>query len=125
MTGFAGFALDGSAASFVAGTSSVADAVLTNSGWRHAGSSEVSGPFESYVEYIDRDPDLFNVRHEPNPDPRPRSGSVALRLGNATVPPYDSRFLRSAEYVGAFRKKNWLEEWTLFGPESDYEVPVD
>ncbi|MYD94606.1 MAG: hypothetical protein F4Y02_13150, partial [Chloroflexi bacterium] len=125
VTGFAGYALDGSAADFVAGSSSLANAVLTKSGWRHGGSSQVRGRFKPYVNYINWDADLLNVRHEPNPDPRPRSGSVALRLGNAAVPPFDSRFLRTAEHVGAFRKKNWLEEWTFFGPERAYEVPVD
>ncbi|MCY4583345.1 MAG: hypothetical protein OXE50_11200, partial [Chloroflexi bacterium] len=41
VTGFAGFALDGSAASFVAGSSSVANAILTKTGYRHGGSSQV------------------------------------------------------------------------------------
>ena len=50
---------------------------------------------------------------------------MALRLGNAAVPSFDDRFSRSAHYVGAFGKKNWLEEWTFFGAEQDYEVPVD
>ena len=125
VTGFAGYALDGAAASFVAGSSSVANSILTRTGYRHGGSSQVRGQFKPHVEYLSRDPDLLNVRYEPNPDPRPRSGSVALRLGNAAVPPYDSRFLRSASYVGAFRTKNWLEEWTFLGREQDYEVPVD
>ena len=125
VTGFAGHALDGSAASFVAGASSVANAILTNSGWRRGGSLQVSGRFEPYVEYAKVNPKLLNVRYESNPDPRPRSGSAPLRLGNAAIPPFDARFSRPAHYVGAFRKKNWLEEWTFFGPESDYEVPVD
>ena len=119
VTGFAGIPLDGAAASFVA------DAILTSPRYRYGGSSQVRGRFEPYVTYSSRDPDLLNPRYEPNPDPRPRSRSVALRHGNAAVPPYNSRFLHSADYVGAFRKKNWLEEWTLFGPEAAYRVPVD
>ena len=123
--GFADFAVDGSAASFTGGRSSISEAVLTNSGYSRSGSSQIRGSFAPYIEYIKVNPDLINVRHEANPDPRPRSGSVALRLGNAAVPSFDDRFSRSAHYVGAFGKKNWLEEWTFFGAEQDYEVPVD
>ena len=121
--GFAGFAIDGSAASFSTGRSNIGGAILTNSGYRHKRSSQVSSKFEPYVEYLRRRPDLLNVRYEANPDPRPRSGSEALRLGNAEVPWYNGLLSRSAYFVGAFRKRNWLAEWTFFGPERDYEVP--
>ena len=125
VTGFAGLALDGPPASFAAGASSVANAILTNSGWRRGGSSQVRVGLEPYVEYSKVNPKLLNVRYEPNPDPRPRRGSAALRLGAGAVPPYDDRFDRTADHVGAFGAKNWLEGWTFFGPESAYEVPVE
>ena len=121
--GFGGFAVDGSAAGFASGTSSFSHAILTNSGYRRGSRSRVGGTFVPYVEFIDAEPDLLNIRYEANPDPRPRGGSPALRLGNAAVPPFDGRFDRSAHRVGAFGKKNWLEEWTFFGSEQDYEVP--
>ena len=122
-TGFAGFALDGSVASFARGRSSFSHSLLTNSGYLH--SSQVRGLFAPYVQFVKHSPKLLNVRYAANPDPRPRSGSAALRLGNAEVPPFDPWFSHSAHYVGAFGKENWLEEWTFFGPEQDYEVPVD
>ena len=124
VTGFGGFGIDGSVASFASGRSSFSSAILTSTGYRHGSSSQVRGQFAPYVEYKNRDPDLLNVRYEANPDPRPRSGSPALRLGNAAVPPFNGEFSRSAHYVGAFGKKNWLEEWTFFGAEQEYEVPL-
>ena len=124
-TGFGGFAIEGSIASFARGQSSFSHAVLVDSGFRYTFSAQVPGRFKPYVEYVNADPRLLNIRFEANPDPRPRSGSAALRLGHAAVPPFDARFAHSAHYVGAFRTKNWLEEWTFFGPEQDYEVPVD
>ena len=123
--GFAGFAIDGSATSFAAGDSSVASAIFYVNGARHSGPSEIQTSFEPYIAHLQQDPDLLNIRYEANPDPRPRSGSVALQFGNATVPPFDRRFSRAGHFIGAFRKKNWLEEWTFFGPESDYEVAAD
>ena len=125
VTGFAGFAIEGPSTSFDNGGSSVTGAILTNSGYRHSASSEVSYQLRDLVEYIDRGPNLVNVRHEPNPDPRPRTGSVALRLGTAAMVPFESDFLRSTDYVGAFRAQNWLEEWTFFGPEDSYRLPDD
>ena len=124
-TGFGGFAIDGSVASFASGRSSFSHSILTRTGYRHSSSLQVHGRFAPYAEFTSRDPDLLNVRYEANPDPRPRSGSPALRLGNAAVPPFNDKFSRSTHYVGAFGKKNWLEEWTFFGAEQDYEVPVD
>ena len=124
-TGFAGFAIDGSVASFADSRSSFSHAVLTSSGYRHTLSRPVRYQFVPYVEYINRSPQLLNIRYEPNPDPRPPSGSVALQLGNAAVPPFDSKFSRAAHYVGAFHRQNWLVEWTFFGPEQTYDVPND
>ena len=125
VTGFGGFAIDGPETGFADGGASVAGAILTGTGYRHARSSQVARQLVPHVEYISRDPELVNIRHEPNPDPRPRSGSVALRLGNPAALPFESEFLRPAPYVGAFHATNWLEEWTFFGPEAAYEVPLD
>ena len=124
--GFAGFAIDGVAASFERGDSSMTGAILYTNGTLRAGTrTQVPPRFEPYVRYLARFPKLLNIRYEANPDPRPPSGSEARRLGNATVPPFDRRFSRRSDVVGAFGKENWLEEWTFFGPERDYEVPVD
>ena len=49
------------------------------------------------------------MRDFPNPDPRPKPDSPALKAAGEG-------------YLGAFgRKDNWLEEWTVFGPESAYD----
>ena len=123
VTGFAELAIDGSAASFAGGRSRIDGAFLTYTGYGDRRLSQVSERFEPYVRYLSRDPDLRNVPYGANPDPRPRSGSEALRFINAAVPPYNGSFTRSANHVGAFGMRNWLDEWTFFGPESDYEVP--
>ena len=143
--GFGGFAVDAPPTSFADGRSRIAGAVLSHSGYRHGGPSQIRGGLEPWVKYVrpDRgltgvpqgpgadplvvrqepDPGLINDRHEANPDPRPRSGAAVLRLGTPAVPPFDSRFAREADYVGAFGGRNWLEEWTFFGPERDYAPP--
>ena len=54
------------------------------------------------------DPMLRNVRREANPDPRPRPDSLA----------------GPSRAAGAFSERNWLEEWTFFGPESAYRAPT-
>ena len=122
ITGFTRFAIEGPANSFEAGVSSLAGMILYSNSpeWR-----QVSIGLEPWMDYVWQDPDLLNIRYEANPDPRPRSGSPALWLGNAIVPPFDRRFSRDGHFVGAFGKRNWLEEWTFFGPEWFYEVPVD
>ena len=62
------------------------------------------------MEFSARDPKLRDVRDFANPDPRPKAGSPAL--------PDDRE-----GYIGAFdREENWLEEWTVFGPESVYDL---
>ena len=33
------------------------------------------------------------------------------------------RLARTEDYGGAFGKRNWLEEWTFFGPEQDFQLP--
>ena len=58
---------------------------------------------------------LRDVRDFSNPDPRPKANSPARRK----VPPSDREPAPEWEYIGAFgQQENWLEEWTVFGPES-------
>ncbi len=125
VTGFARFAIEAPAGGFEAGTNSLAGTVLySNRFWRR-GRGQIPAWLKPWLDYVSQDPDLLNIRYEANPDPRPRSGSPTLRLGNGKMPPFDRRFSRDGLFVGAFGRTNWLEEWTFFGPEEDYEVPVD
>ena len=53
---------------------------------------------------------LRDVREFANPDPRPKADSAALTAARNG-------------YIGAFsRTQNWLDEWTVFGPESVYDL---
>ena len=111
VTGFAGTALQarGNAASWLAaGGSSLDRAILHANG---DGGRQVPVGLEAHVEYEVADPWLLDIRDGANPDPRPHSGSPALgRAGEAAG---------DAAYIGAFGGENWLEEWTVFGPEPD------
>ena len=85
------------------GTGGVTDSIeyrnlRTLRGWRGEG-----------VEFRHRSPLLRNAGADPNHDPRPQQ-----QLPAQGDPPGD------ADYVGAFGEDNWLEEWTVFGPEADY-----
>ena len=122
-SGFGGFAVDAPATSFAAGHSRIAGALLNASGCDRTPFSLVSGELEPWVKYTRADPDLIDVRHAANPDPRPRSGSPVLMLGVAMVAPFDMRFAPAEDCVGAFARRNWLEEWTFFGAERDYALP--
>ncbi len=80
---------------------------------------------------IAANPLLRNVRLEGNPDPRPREGSPALAIGGALTPPAvdsgsDCGCGGALDTQGSFRGgfdayNNWLEEWTFFGPEDNYD----
>ena len=72
------------------------------------------------MAHQDVDPMLVSAAHRPNPDPRPRLDSPALKFAIGAVPPSDGLLDTGAQYIGAFGDSNWLEEWTFFGPESDY-----
>ena len=80
---------------------------------------------------IAANPLLRNVRLEGNPDPRPREGSPALAIGGALTPPYvaggtacgDGAVDNRGSFRGGFgANDNWLEEWTFFGPEDNYDA---
>ncbi len=91
---------------FHEGESSVTGALL----WLN-GAPYLRGGIRNQVDFIAyRDPKLRDVRDFANPDPRPKPDSLAL---------HDD----GEGYIGAFgRKENWLEEWTVFGPESVYDL---
>ena len=123
--GFGGDALDvrdNSPSLFADGTSSIKNSILTLNGAK-VGDAQIKGGVEASVEYMDVDPMLVNVRYEANPDPRPMLGSPSRLIGNAATPPGGkSAFDASAQFIGAFGEENWLEEWTFFGDEFDYDV---
>ncbi|MDE0222122.1 MAG: hypothetical protein OXJ90_22845 [Spirochaetaceae bacterium] len=94
-----------SALLFDEGESSVSGALLYLNGFR-----QLRGGIEGAVEFIRRQPKLRDVRDFPNPDPRPKAKSPALPD-------------EGDGYIGAFdREENWLEGWTVFGPESVYDL---
>ena len=98
-------ARDRSGLLFADGESSVTSALLYLNGFR-----QLRGGLQDAVEFISRIPKLRDVRDFPNPDPRPKADSPALAD-------------EGDGYIGAFGKKeNWLEEWTVFGPESVYDL---
>ena len=90
---------------FEEGERSVTSALLYLNGFRR-----LSGGLQDRVEFISRSPKLRDVRDIANPDPRPKANSPALTD-------------EGEGYIGAFGKdENWLEEWTVFGPESAYDL---
>ena len=124
VTGFGGFALG--AASEAAGLftnerSSIRNAILYDNGGQF-GLAQVEEGISPYVEFVDADPQLRNLRYEANPDPRPRSASVALETDAAAVPPPDGTQWNDGPYLGAFGETNWLEPWTFLGPEPEFRV---
>ena len=124
LTGFGGDAIDvrdNSPSLFMDGTSSIKNAIIHDNGG-NTGDAQIVGGVASSVEYMDVAPALVNVRFEANPDPRPMLGSPALMIGNAATPPGAGSLDTSAQFIGAFGDENWLEEWTFFGDEFDYDV---
>ena len=115
-TRFGGGGIDARARSallFRDGESSVAAALLYVNGVR-----QLRGAYDA-VEFINRDPRLRDVRWFANPDPRPRPGSPALRPAEAETGEEEPA---DPGYIGAFSEDtNWLEEWTFFGSEADYD----
>ena len=90
---------------FGEGASAIAGALLYLNG-----SPQVPGGIADAVQFDERNPKLRDVRDFANPDPRPKPSSPALAD-------------EADGYIGAFgRTENWLEEWTVFGPESVYDL---
>ena len=93
---------------FDEGESSLASSLLYRNG--HVGRGQLRGGLYAGIQFLEADPKLRDVRDFPNPDPRPKANSPALTD-------------EGEGYIGAFgRKENWLEEWTEFGPESEYDL---
>lgn len=113
-------AADDTIAAFVDGRSSFQGAIVHANGGL-SGVAQVQEAVSPYVQFIDVDPQLRNMRYEANPDPRPMPGSAALEPDLAAVPPADSP-LSHSQFLGAFGAENWLEEWTFLGPESHYAI---
>ena len=90
---------------FGEGESSLAGALL----WLN-GSPQVPAGIAEDAEFDVRNPKLRDVRDFADPDPRPKADSPALTI-------------ERKGYIGAFgRTDNWLKEWTVFGPESVYDM---
>ena len=132
-TGFGEGAIDASGRStlmFHEGESWVSGALLHRNG-NVPGNGQLRGGVRPGVQFIDRKPDLRDVRYFANPDPRPESDSPAmLEYSPAEPPPApagdstgpDGGPPKEAAYIGAFGdEENWLEEWTVFGSDSDYD----
>lgn len=107
---------------FLDGTSSFSNAILHGGAGRASGALLEEG-LAALVDYRAVDPLLVSAALRPNPDPRPRLDSPALKAAVAAVPPFDGLLDTSAQCIGAFCDSNWLEEWTFFGSEADYRVP--
>lgn len=117
VTGVDGQALDirdNSPDLFNDGVSSIANCIL-NAAVEH-NEVPVSHPCMTI-----ENPMLRNVRYEGNPDPRPVDGSPAAKVGAGAAMRSDGFFDTSKQCVGAFCEDNWLEEWTFFGAEEDYD----
>ncbi|MEZ5364826.1 MAG: hypothetical protein R2748_21435 [Bryobacterales bacterium] len=72
---------------------------------------------------IAANPLLRNIRFEGNPDPRPRDGSPALMVGAGLTPPSSDVSSPEGSFIGGFSAtENWLEEWTFFGSEDNYDA---
>lgn len=118
--GFRGYGIeagDTAAKNFRSGTSSVSNSVF---GFNDSGAAHPQ--IDPFVDARRRGPNMLNVRLEPNPDPRPRSGSEALVPEHAAAPPLDGPRHRRGRYVGAFGQENGLQQWTWFGREDQYRA---
>ncbi len=94
-----------SAMLFDEGESEVSGALLWN-----IGSPLLRNGIRDSVDFSVRNPKLRDVRYFANPDPRPK-----LVMSTFTF--------ERENYIGAFGwDKNWIEEWTVFGPESVYDL---
>ncbi|MDE0123157.1 MAG: hypothetical protein OXN97_01120 [Bryobacterales bacterium] len=121
VTGFRGGALDAggrAALLFAEGESRVERALLYRNGHR-----PLRGGIATGVDFEDRYPRLRNILWEANPDRRPEARSPALPKTLPAEGTAEGTPPGAGQYVGAFGEyENWLEEWTFFAPESDYDT---
>ena len=92
------------AATSTPGTSAVTDSIQFRNQRAHRGWSGAGVKFRAHAALT-----LRNADTDPNHDPRPK------RLQEVLLDSHGE-----AAYIGAFGEENWLEEWTVFGPESEY-----
>ena len=60
---------------------------------------------------------------EANPDPCPKAGTPVVPKSMSADGTSEGEPASAAQYIGAFGGDgNWLQEWTLCGPASDYET---
>ena len=90
---------------FQDGTSAVTDSIQFRNRRAHRGWSGAGVEFRSNAALT-----LRNGGTDPNHDPRPKRLQEVLLDSDG-----------EAAYIGAFGEENWLEEWTVFGPESEYD----
>ena len=91
---------------FEDGASAVTDSIQHRNLRAHRGWSGAGVKFRTETTLK-----LRNAGTDPNHDPRPKGSLEALEDSDG-----------EAAYVGAFGEENWLEEWTVFGPESVYDL---
>ena len=116
---------------FIEGQSWVSGALLHRNG-TIPGNGQLQGGVRPGLAFIDRKPDLRDVRDFANPDPRPHSDSPAMLECTPAGPPIAparaatgtaAESPKEAHYIGAFGdEKNWIEERTVFGPEAEYDT---
>ena len=110
-----------SALLFTAGESGVESVLLHRNGYG-PGKGQLRGGIASWIDFASGDPELHDVRYFANPDPCPEKGSPAMPASYGEEQAEDGE----PDYIGAFSEyENWLEEWTFFGGESDYDVRTD
>ena len=81
------------------------------------GAPQVPRGLADAVEFSVLNPELRDVRDFANPDPRPKPALAVLNYV------FDVRATDREGYIGAFHwDENWLDEWTVFGPESLYDL---
>ena len=91
---------------FEDGTSAVTDSIQFRNLRAHRGWNGAGVKFRTHAALT-----LRNADTDPNHDPRPK------RLQEVLLDSHGE-----AAYIGAFGEENWLEEWTVFGPESEYDL---
>ena len=104
------FENESAGARFIEAGGSVAHVIAESAGSAGQGAGSRARIFEQA-------PALVNVRGDDSANPRPRRGSLALRMGSAALAPSDGWFDTNADHVGAFGHANWLAGWAWLGPE--------